>query len=120
MYLGKIMEQAPVKALFAPPYHPYTEALLSAVPVPDPTVEQKRIRLAGELPSPLNVPQGCRFASRCPRKVGAICDRQPPPARQAGDGHVIHCHIPLDELSRLAPIFGPRSPDKETGTSAIA
>jgi peptide/nickel transport system ATP-binding protein len=118
MYLGKIMEQAPVKALFTPPYHPYTEALLSAVPVPDPSVEQKRIRLAGELPSPLNLPQGCRFASRCPRKVGAICDREPPPARQAGDGHVIHCHIPLDELSRLAPIFGRRPPDKDTGMSA--
>ncbi len=101
MYLGQVMEAGPVPALFAPPWHPYTEALLSAVPVPDPSVQTNRIRLTGEIPSPLDVPPGCRFATRCPRKLGAICDTAPPPIRAAGGGHVIHCHIPLDDLRRL-------------------
>ena len=104
MYLGKIMEQGPVGRMFAPPFHPYTEALLSAVPVADPTIVQDRIRLKGDPPSPINVPAGCRFSARCPRKLGPICDTQPPPLRDAGDGHTILCHIPLDDLSQLAPI----------------
>jgi peptide/nickel transport system ATP-binding protein len=108
MYLGTIAEQGTTDEVFAPPYHPYTEALLSAVPVPDPTVEQKRIRLEGEIPSPLNVPKGCRFAGRCPRKLGAICDEQPPPEQQAGPDHRIACHIPLDVLRRVEPIFDMR------------
>jgi peptide/nickel transport system ATP-binding protein len=105
MYLGQVMEAGPVAALFEPPYHPYTEALLSAVPVPDPTVRTKRIRLEGEIPSPLNVPKGCRFATRCPRKLGAICDDTAPPKRDAGDGHMIHCHIPLERLRQVEPVF---------------
>ena len=107
MYLGKIMEQGPVGRLFAPPYHPYTEALLSSVPVADPTVVQERIRLKGEPPSPINVPAGCRFSARCPRKLGAICDIEPPPLRDAGGGHTILCHIPLAELGKLVPIAVP-------------
>ncbi|MBV9220499.1 MAG: ABC transporter ATP-binding protein [Methylobacteriaceae bacterium] len=109
MYLGKVMEIGPVRALFEPPFHPYTEALLSAVPVPDPTVESKHIRLSGETPSPINVPKGCRFATRCPRKVGAICDDVVPPARDNGDGHLIHCHIPLERLRQVEPIFQDRA-----------
>jgi peptide/nickel transport system ATP-binding protein len=105
MYLGKVMEQGPVADLFDPPYHPYSEALLSAVPVADPTIEQKHLRLQGEIPSPINVPKGCRFATRCPRKVGPICDSVAPPAREGRNGHVIYCHIPLDELSKIEPIF---------------
>jgi peptide/nickel transport system ATP-binding protein len=105
MYLGKIMEMGPVEAIFAPPYHPYTEALLSAIPVPDPTMRRKRIHLEGETPSPINLPKGCRFASRCPRKIGAICDTEPPPQRLAADQHMIACHIPVDELRKLPPIF---------------
>jgi len=105
MYLGQVMESGPVAALFDPPYHPYTEALLSAVPVPDPTVRTTRIRLEGEIPSPLNVPRGCRFATRCPRKLGAICDDTPPPARTASDSHVIHCHIPLERLRQTESVF---------------
>ncbi|MBV8446863.1 MAG: ABC transporter ATP-binding protein [Hyphomicrobiales bacterium] len=105
MYLGKVMESGPVAALFAPPFHPYTEALLSAVPVPDPSAEQRHVRLSGETPSPINVPKGCRFATRCPRKVGAICDEVPPPERKGEGGHMILCHIPLDELAAVAPIF---------------
>jgi peptide/nickel transport system ATP-binding protein len=105
MYLGQIMEKGPVKSLFAPPYHPYTEALLSAVPIADPTVERTRIRLKGEPPSPIDVPRGCRFAARCPRKLGPICDTTPPPLREAGNGHEILCHIPLDELAGMPPIL---------------
>ncbi|MBN9509040.1 MAG: ABC transporter ATP-binding protein [Alphaproteobacteria bacterium] len=105
MYLGQVMESGPVAALFDPPYHPYTEALLSAVPVPDPTIRSARIRLAGEIPSPLNVPKGCRFATRCPRKLGPMCDETPPPRRAAGPGHRIHCHIPLDDLRMVEPVF---------------
>jgi peptide/nickel transport system ATP-binding protein len=107
MYLGRVMECGPVRALFSPPYHPYTEALLSAVPLPDPSAGRTRIRLQGEIPSPLDVPPGCPFASRCPRKVGAVCDTMPPPAREAADGHLIFCHIPLEELQRMPPVFGP-------------
>jgi peptide/nickel transport system ATP-binding protein len=105
MYLGKVMEQGPVEALFRPPYHPYTEALLSAIPVPDPSIQQKRIRLEGEAPSLIKLPKGCRFAGRCPRKVGAICDAVPPPEQAAGEDHVIACHIPVEELRRLGPII---------------
>jgi peptide/nickel transport system ATP-binding protein len=105
MYLGKVMESGPVGALFEPPYHPYTEALLSAVPVPDPSIRTTRIRLEGEIPSPLNVPPGCRFATRCPRKLGPECDDTPPPARDAGHDHVIHCHIPLERLRQTEPVF---------------
>jgi peptide/nickel transport system ATP-binding protein len=105
MYLGRVMESGPVQAVFRPPYHPYTEALLSAVPVPDPTIERKRIRLAGDIPSPLDLPKGCRFAGRCPRKLGSICDTVTPPDREAGPGHIIACHIPLDELRQVEPIF---------------
>jgi peptide/nickel transport system ATP-binding protein len=105
MYLGKIMERGPVDAIFAPPYHPYTEALLSAVPIPDPKVKRKRIRLEGEAPSPINLPKGCRFAGRCPRKIGAICDTEPPPERLTAGNHVITCHISVEELSKLPRIF---------------
>ncbi|MEQ9173965.1 MAG: ABC transporter ATP-binding protein [Alphaproteobacteria bacterium] len=105
MYMGRVMEYGPVEDIFEPPYHPYTEALLSAVPVPDPDLQQTRIRLEGEIPSGFNPPPGCRFASRCPRKVGAICDTTLPPMVTASPGHTIACHIPLDELNKVEPIF---------------
>ena len=105
MYLGAVMEMGPTAALFQPPFHPYTEALLSAVPLPDPSIKQERIRLEGEIPSPINPKPGCRFASRCPRKVGAICEREPPPQQRAGDGHLIFCHIPLAQLQQTAPVL---------------
>jgi peptide/nickel transport system ATP-binding protein len=108
MYLGRVMESGPVAAVFEPPYHPYTEALLSAVPVPDPDLEQKRVRLEGEVPSALNFPKGCRFAGRCPRKLGPICDSQPPPEQKPGPGHTIACHIPVEQLRKVEPIFGTR------------
>ena len=108
MYLGQIMESGVSDRIFTPPYHPYTEALLSAVPIPDPDVEQKRIRLEGEMPSVIDPPSGCRFSTRCPRYLGRICDEEEPPDRDAGDGHRIKCHIPLQELSSVEPIFNTR------------
>ena len=105
MYLGQIMEAGPAAEIFEPPYHPYTEALLSAVPIPDPDVVQKRIRLEGEIPSVIDPPKGCRFATRCPHKIGDICDNEPPPDQDVGGGHRIKCHIPLDELKKAEPIF---------------
>jgi peptide/nickel transport system ATP-binding protein len=105
MYLGQIMEQGTTAEVFAPPYHPYTEALLSAVPIADPTVEKRTIVLEGPVPSALNPPKGCPFATRCPRKVGPICDDEPPPLQEAAPRHVIACHIPLADLRRVEPVF---------------
>lgn len=110
MYLGQIMEIGPAEAIYALPYHPYTEALLSAVPIPDPTVEQKHIRLEGSVPSAISPPSGCRFHTRCPRREllpdgGKICEEDIPPWREAGNGHRIFCHIPLEELAKLDPVI---------------
>jgi len=104
MYLGKICEIGPAEAIYAPPYHPYTEALLAAVPIPDPSVEQKHIRLSGSVPSALNPPSGCRFNTRCPHKIGEICETEEPPWQDAGDGHRIFCHIPLEELQKMEAV----------------
>jgi peptide/nickel transport system ATP-binding protein len=110
MYLGQIAEIGIAEAIYQPPYHPYTEALLSAVPIPDPSAEQKQIRLEGNVPSPLNPPSGCRFHTRCPRRDllpdgGQICETEVPPWRDAGDGHRIFCHVPLEELGKIEPVI---------------
>lgn len=104
MYLGKLCEVGSAEAIYAPPYHPYTEALLSAVPIPDPRAEQKRIRLKGTMPSALKPPSGCRFHTRCPHKIGKICETEEPPRRDNGDGHYIYCYIPLEELRKVEPV----------------
>jgi peptide/nickel transport system ATP-binding protein len=101
MYLGQIVEEGFTDEVYSTPSHPYTEALITAIPVPDPTVKQGHIRLEGEIPSARNLPSGCRFHTRCPRKIGAICEQQAPPWRDAGDGHFIRCHIPIEELIEL-------------------
>ncbi|MFC3676768.1 ABC transporter ATP-binding protein [Ferrovibrio xuzhouensis] len=101
MYLGKIMEYGRVGDVFAPPYHPYTEALLSAVPVADPSVKSKRIVLEGKPPSVLDRPPGCPFAGRCHRKIGDICDTQEPPEQRFATGHRIACHLPREELAGM-------------------
>lgn len=98
MYLGRICEIGSSEDVFMPPYHPYTEALLSAIPFPDPDVQQERIRLEGNVPSPINLPPGCRFHTRCPRKIGKICEEQEPPWRDVSEHHRICCHIELDKL----------------------
>ncbi len=105
MYLGHIVEQGTTDEVFSPPYHPYTEALLSAVPIADTSVEKKRIVLEGELPSVMNPPKGCPFNTRCHRKLGEICETTEPPMVEAGPGHQIACHIPLEELRRVDPVI---------------
>ena len=101
MYLGKVVEFGTVDEVFSPPYHPYTEALLSAVPIPDPEDQRARIVLEGPLPSASDHLPGCPFSSRCPRKVGPICDDTPPPEQAAGPHHRLACHIPVEELVHL-------------------
>jgi peptide/nickel transport system ATP-binding protein len=100
MYLGTVAEAGRVADVFAPPYHPYTEALLSAVPVIDPDAPRARIVLEGALPAPSEIPRGCPFSTRCPRRLGVICDEEPPPEQRLAYGHRISCHIPADELAR--------------------
>jgi len=105
MYLGRIMEQGTTDEIFNPPYHPYTEALLSAIPIADTSVKKRHIVLEGELPSPVNPPPGCPFQTRCPRKIGAICETQMPPLQQTETGHAILCHIPIAELSLIEQVI---------------
>jgi peptide/nickel transport system ATP-binding protein len=105
MYLGRIVEFGTVEEIFEPPYHPYTEALLSAVPIADPDRQQKRILLEGAMPSPRDIPAGCPFATRCPRKIGSICDTTPPPEQRTNTGHRILCHIPMEQLREVEPIL---------------
>jgi peptide/nickel transport system ATP-binding protein len=99
MYLGRVCEIGPANAIFGGPNHPYTQALLSAVPTPGPAGRAPGMRLRGPLPSPLAPPQGCPFHTRCPRKIGLICEQDVPPWREAGASHRIWCHLQLDELT---------------------
>ena len=92
MYLGKIVEYADKRSLFRSPLHPYTEALLSAVPVPDPTMRRKKSLLEGDVPSPVNPPPGCAFHTRCPY-AEARCKQEPPTLRQVAPGHFVSCHL---------------------------
>lgn len=101
MYLGEVVEQGTNEQVSHPPMHPYTEALLSSAPVPDPTHKSGRIRLTGEIPGPRNKPTGCPFHTRCPRYLGDICKHERPPLQEAENGHVILCHIPLEKLKIL-------------------
>lgn len=98
VYVGKLMEIADAQALFQSPYHPYTEALLSAIPLTDPDAQQKQIRLQGDVPSQTDVPSGCPFHPRCPRYLGDICHTETPPWQTLANGKQIFCHIPVDEL----------------------
>ena len=92
MYLGKIVEMAKDTELYNAPKHPYTEALLSAIPVPDPKMKKKRILLEGDIPSPINLLGGCRFNSRCPRRL-EICNADEPEFKDLGGGHWVYCHL---------------------------
>ncbi len=98
LYLGRIVEIGPAEAVWNGPHHPYTEALLSAAPMLGEPAGG-RIRLTGEVPSPLNPPPGCAFSTRCPRKLGAICDTVEPSLPE-GDAHAIRCHLPREALGR--------------------
>jgi peptide/nickel transport system ATP-binding protein len=101
MYLGQVMEVGGAETVFEPPYHPYTEALISAAPNIDAERRRKRIVLSGELPSAVSPPSGCPFHTRCPRKIGAICETERPPAQDLPGNHRIYCHIPPGDLGRL-------------------
>jgi peptide/nickel transport system ATP-binding protein len=98
LYAGRLLEIGPAAAVFDGPHHPYTEALLSSAPALDAPAGVERIHLSGDLPSPAAPPLGCVFHTRCPRKLGAICETQDPPFADAGAGHRIRCHIPIEEL----------------------
>jgi peptide/nickel transport system ATP-binding protein len=100
MYLGRIQEVGDSETIFRGPNHPYTEALLSAVPNID-GEERTRIRLGGEVPSPANPPSGCVFHTRCPRVIPGLCEVTEPPLAEVEPGHLMKCHIPLEELRRL-------------------
>ena len=93
MYLGRMVEIAPVDELYANPLHPYTEALLSAAPVPDPSARRSRIKLEGEVPNPINPPTGCHFHPRCPIRKLPLCSEQRPELRPGPDGHYVACHL---------------------------
>ncbi len=105
MYLGRIMETGTTDEVYNPPYHPYTEALLSAVPIADRHYKKKRIVLEGGPPSVLDPPQGCPFHTRCPRKIGDICEQERPAEQRTEAGHRIACHIPLKELKETDPVI---------------
>ncbi len=92
MYLGKIVEMAPVRHIYSEPLHPYTEALLSAIPIPDPTVRKKRIIPKGDVPSPIHPPSGCRFHPRCPYRFEP-CDRIDPEFKRVKADHFVACHL---------------------------
>jgi oligopeptide transport system ATP-binding protein len=104
MYLGQIVELAPAAALYSHPRHPYTLALLSAVPVPNPQRRRHRIVLTGDVPSPLQPPAGCRFHPRCPERM-PICDQQVPQTREVGRGHRVACHLVSE-----GALWSPRAP----------
>ena len=108
MYLGHVVELGSTDEVFAPPYHPYTEALLSAVPIADTKVKKKHIVLEGDIPSAMDPPPGCPFQTRCNWKDkvrGNLCDTEVPPMRQLTAGHQIKCHLPDEELATMEPVI---------------
>ena len=100
LYLGRLMELGTAETVFSGPHHPYTEALLSAVPTID-GEQRERIRLEGDIPSAADPPTGCVFHTRCPRKLGAICESEEPPLVEVEPAHHMRCHIPIEELRQL-------------------
>ena len=103
LYLGQLMEVGPAEEVFSGPHHPYTEALLSSVPAIDGS-HPERVRLSGEIPSAANPPRGCVFHTRCPRKIGPICEQIVPDSVMIDQQHVVRCHIPIDQLPRQTPV----------------
>ncbi|MFG6602213.1 MULTISPECIES: dipeptide ABC transporter ATP-binding protein [unclassified Sulfitobacter] len=114
MYLGHVVELGDTDQVFAPPYHPYTEALLSAVPIADTKVKKKHIVLEGDVPSAMNPPPGCPFQTRCRWKSqvpGDLCEREVPPMVTMAEGHQIKCHLSAQQFAEMEPVI-------ETGTAA--
>jgi oligopeptide/dipeptide ABC transporter ATP-binding protein len=93
MYLGKIMEKGSTEDIINEPLHPYTKALIAAVPVPDPTASRVEVVIKGEIPSPVNPPSGCRFHTRCPQYIGDICRKKDPPLVETGNQRYVACHL---------------------------
>jgi peptide/nickel transport system ATP-binding protein len=109
MYLGKLCEIAPSDDLYLSPRHPYTEALLDAIPDPDPSVAERPMLATGDLPSPLDPPSGCRFRTRCPRAVDR-CSSEEPRLRLVGPDHYVACHLPSERSSAASVEVGVREP----------
>ena len=108
MYLGHVVEMGTTDQVFSPPYHPYTEALLSAVPIADTSIEKQHIVLEGDIPSAMNPPTGCPFQTRCRWKdkvAGGLCEREIPPVRKMADGHQVKCHLPDAEFAAMEPVI---------------
>jgi len=108
MYLGHVVEIGATDQVFSPPYHPYTEALLSAVPIADTHVEKTHIVLEGDIPSAMDPPSGCPFQTRCRWKSqvpGDLCEREVPPMVTLGEGHQIKCHLSAGKLAEMEPVI---------------
>lgn len=108
MYLGHVVELGTTDQVFSPPYHPYTEALLSAVPIADTSVKKKHIVLEGDIPSAMDPPPGCPFQTRCRWKskvAGGLCEKEVPPQRTMADGHQIKCHLSQEEFNAMEPVI---------------
>ncbi|RDZ42561.1 ABC transporter ATP-binding protein [Haloferax sp. Atlit-16N] len=115
MYLGKIAEFGSIEQVFSPPFHPYTESLLSAVPHANPDRETDRILLEGSVPSPINPPSGCPFQTRCPKKIGDVCEQELPELEAVGGAdHYISCHLSEEEMSQRDSFI---TPSKRAETS---
>ena len=98
MYLGKMVELTDRESMFRDPLHPYTKALLSAIPIPDPTIKRERMILQGEIPSPVNPPKGCRFHPRCPFAIEK-CKQIEPEFKELKPGHFAACHVAEDQIA---------------------
>jgi oligopeptide/dipeptide ABC transporter ATP-binding protein len=103
MYLGRVVEAADKDALFAAPRHPYTQALLSAIPRPEPAARRERSVIGGDVPSPLHPPSGCHFHTRCPH-ARPVCSQQAPALEATADGHAAACHFWRELQGRAAPV----------------
>jgi peptide/nickel transport system ATP-binding protein len=108
MYLGHVVELGTTDQVFSPPYHPYTEALLSAVPIADTKVKKKHIVLEGDIPSAMNPPTGCPFQTRCRWKSqvpGGLCEKEVPPVRVLAGNHQVKCHLSDEKFAEMEPVI---------------